>query len=125
MAPFSLSIEPAISTLYHPPSYLKAIKPRRASHYQGQSWNFSNPISYLKVALSQRAISIRSHSHLAVIDRNHYPQLFNLKLELKLIKPSSNGLFKAGLMSADVFNWVPLLPGIVISKIILPIENTL
>ena len=50
MAPFSLSIEPAISTLYHPPSYLKAIKPQRASHYQGQSWNFSNPISYLKVA---------------------------------------------------------------------------
>jgi hypothetical protein len=56
MAPFSLSIEPAISTLYHPPSYLKAIKPQRASHYQGQSWNFSNPISYFKGGIISKGI---------------------------------------------------------------------
>ena len=48
------------------------------------------------------------------MDRNHYPQLFNLKLELKLIKPNSNGLFKAGLMSVDVFNWVPFFTKIAI-----------
>ena len=49
-----------------------------------------------------------------MIDRNHYPYLFNLKLELKLIKPNSNGLFKPGLMLADVFNWVPFFSKITI-----------